>query len=265
MERNTRTLGIALSIFATSLFSSCASAPPQNMKLDQAQAAYDAVSHDSAMQQSAPEELRKASAALDQANELAGKGAPIADVDHFAYLAQKHVDIAKEKEASDEIQKKINQAGARRDKLILEAKQEKIAHLRDQLSALKAKETNRGLVLTLGNVLFDLNKSSLKAGGKKNIQKLAQFMQTDTKRNVMIEGYTDSTGTVEYNNILSEKRADAVRDALVNDGINPQRIVTKGYGPKFPVSSNKTASGRQQNRRVEIVISDENGNFPKSR
>ncbi len=265
MERNTRILGIALSIFASSLFSGCASVPPQNMKLDQAQAAYDAASHDSAMQQAAPEELRKASAALDQANALAGKGAPTADIDHFAYMAQQHVEIAKEKEASDEIQKKIDQAGARRDKLMLEAKQQKIAQLRDKLSALKAKKTNRGMVLTLGSVLFDLNKSTLKAGGEKNIQKLAQFMQIDSKRNVMIEGYTDSTGSVEYNDKLSEKRADAVREALVNDGISPQRIVTKGYGPKFPVSSNKTASGRQQNRRVEIVISDETGNFPRSR
>ncbi len=89
-----------------------------------------------------------------------------------------------------------------------------------------AKMTNRGLVLTLGSILFDLNKSSLKPGATKSIGKLAEFMKNDPKRNVMIEGYTDITGSPELNRRLSMKRADAVRDVLINEGINPQRIVT---------------------------------------
>ena len=265
MKQNTRLKSLTVSIFAYSLLASCASIPPDDPKLDQAYSDYNAASHDSAIQQAAPEQLQKASTALAKADELLKKGAPASEVDHYAYLARKRVAIAHQKSEADAIQKKIKQSGAQRDKLMLEAKQEKIARLREQLSLLKAKKTNRGLVLTLGSVLFDLNKSTLKPGTMKNVEKLAEFMKNDPKRNVMIEGYTDSTGKPEYNKRLSRRRAESVRDALVTDGINPQRIVTKGYGSDYAVASNKTAEGRQENRRVEIVISDQNGNFPKSR
>jgi outer membrane protein OmpA-like peptidoglycan-associated protein len=90
-------------------------------------------------------------------------------------------------------------------------------------------------------------------------------MKSDPKIDVMIEGYTDNTGKPDYNKRLSLRRAEAVRDALVSDGINAQGVITKGFGSEYPVSSNKTEAGRQENRRVEIVVSDENGNFPKSR
>ncbi len=90
-------------------------------------------------------------------------------------------------------------------------------------------------------------------------------MKSYPKRNVMIEGYTDSTGPAQFNKKLSRERAEAVRNALVKDGISPERITIKGYGAEYPVASNKTAAGRQENRRVEVVISGPNGNFPKSR
>ncbi|MGH8128020.1 MAG: OmpA family protein, partial [Gammaproteobacteria bacterium] len=143
--------------------------------------------------------------------------------------------------------------------------QEQNAQLQKQLAALKAKKTKRGLVLTLGNVLFALNKADLKPGGTRTVGRLAKFMQQYPKRNVMIEGYTDSTGAADYNQKLSERRARSVRNALVADGVDPQRVITKGFGEQYPVATNTTAAGRQQNRRVEIVISDENGDFNKSR
>lgn len=265
MSQKIRLGGLALSIFAFSLFSGCASAPPHNSSLEKAQIEYDAVHQDSSVMQSAPEQIQKASSELDKANALLKKGAPAPDVDHYAYLVRKHIAIAKEKAEADRIQAEIKKAGSRRDQLRLEAKQEKIARLRAQLAHLKARKTNRGLVLTLGSVLFAVNKATLKPGGQKNIDRLAEFMKADPHRNVMIEGYTDNTGSPGYNKTLSEKRAEAVRDALVDRGIDTQRIVTRGYGEDYPVASNKTAAGRQQNRRVEIVISDEKGIFPKSR
>ena len=268
MKQTTRLRSITVSIFACSLLASCASVPPDNPKLDQAYSDYNAASQDNTIQQAAPEQLQKASTALAKADDLLKKGAPASDVEHYAYLARKRVAIAKQKAEADVIQQKIKQSGAQRDKLMLEAKQEKINQLREQLSrlkSLKAKKTDRGLVLTLGSVLFDLNKSTLKPGAMKSVEKLSEFMKNDPKRNVMIEGYTDSTGSPEYNKRLSRRRAESVRDALVTDGINPQRIVTKGYGADYAVASNKTAAGRQENRRVEIVISDQNGSFPKSR
>lgn len=117
------------------------------------------------------------------------------------------------------------------------------------------------MVLTLGDVLFDLNKADLKASGEQTIGRLAQFMREYEDRRVRVEGYTDSTGKDSYNQQLSERRAEAVRDALVSQGIERRRVETKGYGEQYPVASNDTSAGRQQNRRVEIVISDEEGNI----
>ncbi len=256
---------LAIVGLASLTLSGCASAPPHDSKLDSAQMSLQNALNDENLKQAAPEQLDKASDALKHARELLKNGAPKKDVDHYVYLATQRIKIAEQKEKAAELQKEIKKASAHRDQIMLEANQAKIERLKRELLKMKAKETNRGLVLTLGNVLFDLNKADLKPGGMRTIKKLAEFMQSDPKRNVMIEGYTDSTGTAAYNEKLSLKRAESVRDALVNDGINPQRIVTKGYGPKYPIASNKTADGRQQNRRVEIVISDEKGLFPKSR
>ncbi len=253
------------SVLACMLLTSCASVPPHNARLDSAVSDYQSASHDPAVMQAAPEQLEKASSAIKKAERLYGKNPSDADVDHYAYLAQKRVEIAREKAENDAIQAKIKKAGAQRDSLMLESKQQKIDQLRNQLSSMKAKKTNRGLVLTLGSVLFDVNKSTLRSGAIQNVDKLARFMKSDPKINVMIEGYTDNTGKPDYNKRLSLRRAEAVRDALVSDGINSQRVITKGFGSEYPVSSNKTEAGRQENRRVEIVVSDENGNFPKSR
>ncbi len=139
------------------------------------------------------------------------------------------------------------------------------AQLQQQIAALDAKQTDRGLVLTLGSVLFDTNQSDLKAGSDQSLDRLAQFMRDNPKRNVMIEGYTDSSGNVDSNLGLSTRRAAAVQTMLVHGGIDPQRTATRGFGVGYPVASNATAAGRQQNRRVEIVISDVDGNFPLTR
>lgn len=261
------------------LLSACASAPQHNPKLVQAQSAYQAASNNAKVAQAAPEQLQKASQALNKAQQMKKRGASKLDVDHYAYMASRHVAIANEAAREQAAEAKIKQASAERDRMKAQESQqqaresqqqahmtrEQNAQLQKQLAALKAKKTKRGLVLTLGNVLFALNKADLKPGGARTVSRLAEFMKQYPKRNVMIEGYTDSTGTAAYNQQLSQRRAAAVRDALVADGINPQRIVTKGFGEKYPVATNKTAAGRQQNRRVEIVISDENGDFNKGR
>lgn len=133
------------------------------------------------------------------------------------------------------------------------------------LAALDAKQTERGMVLTLGSVLFDSNDADLSASGERSLDKLVQFLHDNPKRNVRVEGYTDSTGTASYNQDLSKRRAEAVSSALVDDGVDSQRTASEGFGEGFAVASNKTASGRQQNRRVEIVISSPDGSFPATR
>ena len=133
--------------------------------------------------------------------------------------------------------------------------------LEAQLRDLEAKKTDRGMVITLGDVLFDTNQAQLKSGGMRNVQKLADFFKQYPQRKVLIEGFTDSTGSNSRNQNLSDERAAAVRTALLGMGVNSDRITSRGYGESFPVASNDTAAGRQQNRRVEVVVSDDSGNI----
>jgi len=131
----------------------------------------------------------------------------------------------------------------------------KAATLQSQLTALEAKQTERGMVLTLGDVLFDTGQAELKPGAFSTIDRLATFMRENPERTLGVEGYTDSVGSDAYNLSLSQRRADAVRAALLARGIDGSRITTSGMGKASPVAGNDTAPGRQRNRRVEIVIS----------
>lgn len=141
------------------------------------------------------------------------------------------------------------------------AAREKAAKLEQEISELQAVKADRGLVMTLGDVVFDVNKADLKPGGIVTVDKLANFLDEYPTRKVMIEGFTDSTGSADYNQGLSERRALTVRNALIDKRIDSTRIDIKGYGEAFPVATNDTAAGRQMNRRVEIIISDEGGNI----
>jgi outer membrane protein OmpA-like peptidoglycan-associated protein len=136
---------------------------------------------------------------------------------------------------------------------------ENAARLQAEVDALKAKPTDRGLVLTLGDVLFETGSATLSSGAGRNLDRLVQFLTDHPERLVQIDGFTDSIGTDSYNQDLSQHRADAVRYQLVSRGISSTRIATQGYGKAFPVASNSESSGRQLNRRVEVVIGSDNG------
>ena len=131
---------------------------------------------------------------------------------------------------------------------------------------LNAKQTERGLVFTLGSILFRTNKATILPGAEESLDKLAAYLKAEPGRKIMIEGYTDSTGHSSYNMSLSEKRAKNVEAALEKIGVGSDRIESvKGFGDRYPVAANDTAEGRQENRRVEIVISEPNGKFLKDR
>ncbi|MEO7105402.1 MAG: OmpA family protein [Rhodoferax sp.] len=131
--------------------------------------------------------------------------------------------------------------------------------LQAQLADLSAKKTERGLIITLGDVLFSVDQAKLNADGARMAQRLATVLQQNPKRAVLIEGFTDSTGSGPHNQELSERRSMAVRDALLNLGVAPSQVAVRGYGEAYPVAPNDTAMNRQLNRRVEIVLSDEQG------
>ena len=128
--------------------------------------------------------------------------------------------------------------------------------LREELAELEAQKTERGLVLTLGDVLFDVDEATLKAGATQSLSRLIAFLKEYPDRQVLVEGHTDSTGTEQYNLGLSQRRAESVVQFLTLNGISPERAIARGYGKAYPVAGNETAAGRQRNRRVEIVILD---------
>ena len=122
---------------------------------------------------------------------------------------------------------------------------------------LKAKQTERGVVLTLGDVLFTTGKDELSAQSRRGMEKLVDFLACHHGRNVLIEGHTDSVGSDSSNFALSERRAHAVKTVLMERGINGLRVATKGHGKNNPVATNTTAYGRQLNRRVEVIVLNE--------
>jgi outer membrane protein OmpA-like peptidoglycan-associated protein len=124
-------------------------------------------------------------------------------------------------------------------------------------AVLQTRETPRGLVVNMSDVLFDTGKYTLKAPAREKLAKISGIIISHPGLNLQVEGYTDITGSDEFNQRLSEQRADTVREFLVSQGVNPQSITAVGYGKNYPVASNNTPSGRALNRRVELVVSGE--------
>jgi outer membrane protein OmpA-like peptidoglycan-associated protein len=136
---------------------------------------------------------------------------------------------------------------------------ERAAALERDLAAMEGKKTDRGMVVTLGDVLFSTGSAELQPGGVHAAQKLAAVMKDYPERRVLVEGFTDSVGSAPMNQALSQRRAEAFRQALMAQGIAPERIEVRGHGEDLPVADNSTAAGRQQNRRVEVLFSDQAG------
>jgi len=268
---NKRNMSLAMAVGFSVLMTGCASTPQENAKVNEARTAYDNIRNDPNVARSGDRQLRSAREELSRAEALLDEGADVARIEHVAYLATRHAQIAAEQGERAELQQQINSAEERRKELELQMRSSEAAEarreaeeLRRQMKEMQAEQTDRGMVLTLGDVLFDLNRAELKSAGEETVARLAEFMSEYESRRVRVEGYTDSTGEASYNQRLSERRAEAVGDALTRMGISRDRVETVGMGEAYPVASNDTAAGRQQNRRVEIVISDQDGNI-KSR
>jgi outer membrane protein OmpA-like peptidoglycan-associated protein len=130
------------------------------------------------------------------------------------------------------------------------------ARMLQQLNqVLETRDTARGLIVNMPDVLFDTGKADLKPSARERLAKVAGILIAYPDIQVEIDGYTDSTGSLEFNDRLSQQRADSVRSYLSSQGVNSSAITTQGFGPSQPIASNDTASGRQQNRRVELVVS----------
>ena len=205
----------------------------------------------------APNELQRAEEALN----LAAVAESEQDMTSLAYVGltrtQTALAIAERKVAKAKLaelsQTKDEARLAARD-LQIESAQADADALRLQLEALQAVSTDRGMVMTLGDVLFATGKADLQPGAMNTVDRLAVFLSQYPDKTVLIEGFTDNTGTDAFNQGLSERRAAAVESALIQAGVSPGRISTIGYGKARPIADNGTAEGRLRNRRVEIVI-----------
>ena len=174
------------------------------------------------------------------------------EADRALSLAERKATEARhDRAAAEEARAEAQQARA--EAAALAASEQK---LREELAELEAQKTERGIVLVLGDVLFDVDEASLKAGATQSLSRLVTFLKEYPDRQVLVEGHTDSTGTDQYNLGLSQRRADSVVQFLTLNGIAPERAIARGYGKAYPVADNETTAGRQRNRRVEIVILD---------
>ncbi|KQV84928.1 flagellar motor protein MotB [Massilia sp. Root351] len=269
----------------------CSSAPTTTSLLDQTRGDYMAAQNNPAVAQYAPVEFRQATAALDRANEAAARKDDAAEVDKLAYIAKQRIGVAQEVAKQKGAEAQVADAARQRDQIRLDARtaeaenakrsaeqaqaqaeaarmaaetqagatrdaQAKADALAAQLADLQAKQTERGIVITFGDVLFNTDQAVLTEGGQRTLRKLADVLTQNPDRSVMVEGFTDSTGSSAHNLELSQRRAEAVRSALMAMGIEGTRVATRGYGEAYPVAGNDSAGNRQLNRRVEIVLSD---------
>lgn len=179
--------------------------------------------------------------------------------------ATRAAEMARKQAAERSAQLSAMTAEAQQAADVAKAAEERARLLEAEVAQLQGIKSERGLVITLGDVLFDTAKADLKPGALVTIGKIANFMKTYPTRRLLVEGFTDSRGSDEYNRNLSERRATAVRSALVAAGVESERIELRGYGEAYPVASNDTPEGRQLNRRVEVIISDEDGKIQERR
>ena len=257
----------------------CASTPQPNAALESARTVVQAAEADPNVNKYAAVDLAAAKKQLDIAD-AASMHHEDAAVAQSAYLAAQTARLAQAHAAAKADDARVAAGQAERDRIQLAARTRDVenaniatntalgqrdeaadhaANLQAEVDQLKATATPRGLVLTLGDVLFDTGKAQLNPGAARKLDQLAQFLAEHPERRVQIDGFTDSVGTDSYNQSLSQQRADAVKSALVTRGIDPARIESQGYGKGFPVADNADSGGRQLNRRVEVVIGGENG------
>ncbi|RFP08729.1 OmpA family protein [Duganella sp. BJB488] len=287
-HKNLRLLPVAFALAV--MVAACSTTPTTTSLLDQTRGDFMAAQSTPSVAANAPLEFKAASDALDRANAAAAQKESLNEIDKLAYIAKQKIataqEVAKQKQAENE----MANAGRQRDEIRLEqrtaeanqaksqanlakadadaaraqadaaansARDEaaKNAALQQQLADLQAKQTDRGIVITLNDVLFNVDRAELSAEGMRTVQKMADVLLQEPQSAVLIEGFTDSTGTASHNLELSQRRAESVRNALIGLGVPSNKIATRGYGEAYPVASNADAGSRQLNRRVEIVLS----------
>ena len=261
-----------LGILGLALLTGCSSQQASDSALESARASFQMIKEDPQALRSAPKDVIRAGESLARAERLATYWGSDADVVHYAYLSQRYSEIAvqesmlaqnKLQEEKLELQLQSLQLTLREAKLLTVQQRKEWAE--EQLVSLDSSDTDRGLVMTLGDVLFAGGSANLTPAANRTVLKLVQFLQINPRRVIRVEGYSDSMGEAADNLRLSRERAQSIADVLVDLGVERKRIAVEGYGEAYPVADNASTRGRAQNRRVEIVFSDQTGQMAPPR
>jgi outer membrane protein OmpA-like peptidoglycan-associated protein len=293
MSHYTRYRGPTLIAVAVSLaLAACAGAPQKSAGAADARARLTALQADTSLATHAPAAIKDAEAAVVAAETRQPSEEQTV---HLIYLADRKVDTARALAEAGLSEEQRARLGEQREKLRLDARtleadvaraqaataradalehkretemmrsdaeaartasEGEASELQRQIDELQARPTDRGLVLTLGDVLFTSGKSDLNASATGSLERLTSFLNRYPDRSVAIEGHTDSNGGDDYNLVLSQRRAESVKDYLTSHGIGSMRLAASGMGERQPLAGNDSAMGRQQNRRVEVIIAD---------
>jgi outer membrane protein OmpA-like peptidoglycan-associated protein len=266
----------SLSVAVIAVLSACSTTPPQIALLDEARTVVPQL-ESSARTGVAATNVSNARKSLDAANRLVDSGGTIPDIEFEAQKAVLSAKIAQEKILTAQAQEEMAKGTEQQQVVLLESREREIGRsaqiaadarqiadasnkrvnsLESELADLKARQTERGLVLTLGDVLFDTGGSSLKSGAYATLDRLATALKDKPGRSVLIEGHTDNVGSDENNQALSMRRAESVQSALMQRGVASDQIKVMGRGESSPVASNEDAAGRQQNRRVDLIFAE---------
>lgn len=249
------------------VLASCASAPKNYAPLDQANAALTETKSKPEIKQVASVTIFEADEQLSLAEQALADN-DTASADHHIYIANNKRKIAEELLLKHQHEQKLKTLKQQQSEMIANARrnesqraqtqtqraQQRIKQLEQALGQYKAEETSRGTILVINDLLFASGGATLQTQSQRRLEPLLQYLQGNPRREIIIEGHTDSLGNPDKNKKLSLQRADTVMEYLVSRGIDPQRIETRGFGEEVPVASNTTNAGRAMNRRVEVVI-----------
>jgi outer membrane protein OmpA-like peptidoglycan-associated protein len=269
-----------LLLFAgVSVLAAC-STPKPDAALTQAEAQVNTAANDADVVNYANPQLQTAQQSLSQAN-AALKDGDTAGEDHYAFLASRYAQTAEQIARQKKAQQVVQAAPLTREQVLRQNAQAEAERARQQAAQqteqarqqaaaaeqrakaeAEAARSKQGLVLTPRDILFQPGQATLDARATAELHQVADYLKANPDRRVLIEGFTDSTGSATLNEQLSKERADAVRLALAGDGVDPSRIEIRGMGPSEPIASNGNVAGRLLNRRVAIVISNADGSFP---
>ncbi|HEX3897014.1 MAG TPA: OmpA family protein [Rudaea sp.] len=280
---------LGLTAALTAVLGACATTPPgPPPEVVRLQSDLDRLHNDPRVAQNAPNELRDADA-LVSSLAMNGRQLEVHDYQHRIYIADRLVQTAEAEGLARYAEVRAHDLGTERDRLLVDTRTRQLQNaqmavadaqanamqardeadaaradaiasrsetevLRADLSNLQAQQTQRGFVVTLGDVLFEVDRAELKPGAARTLDQLATALNDDRRSTISIEGHTDSTGNPQHNVDLSLHRAEAVKAYLMQRGVDPARVTTQGMGQDYPVASNSTEAGRQQNRRVEVVV-----------